>query len=109
MTLRTATPIITEPLPAPVLCLTGKALPRGNTVELNHIDTPANMNLWPIFHNGVANGLRITPDAQNIDSTWIIFNKPKGLYFVPVSLCNKWLCVQLGLTHKWNTPVSLWL
>lgn len=82
MTLRTATPIITEPLPAPVLCLSGKALPRGNTVELNHIDTPANMNLWPIFHNGVANGLRITPDAQNIDSTWIIFNKPKGWYFV---------------------------
>ncbi|XP_066251923.1 anaphase-promoting complex subunit 1 [Euwallacea similis] len=78
MTLRTAIPIITEPLSAPVLCLTGKALPRGNAVELNHIDTPPNMNLWPIFHNGVANGLRITPDAQNIDSTWIIFNKPKG-------------------------------
>ncbi|KAF7270472.1 hypothetical protein GWI33_016577 [Rhynchophorus ferrugineus] len=78
ITLRTATPIITEPLATPTLCLTGKALPRGNTVELNHIDTPANMNLWPLFHNGVANGLRITPDAQNIDSTWIIFNKPRG-------------------------------
>ncbi|CAG9772745.1 unnamed protein product [Ceutorhynchus assimilis] len=78
MTLRTATPIITEPLAAPVLCLTGKALPRGNTVELNHIDTPSNMDLWPLFHNGVANGLRVTPDAQNIDNTWIIFNKPKS-------------------------------
>ncbi|XP_050315622.1 anaphase-promoting complex subunit 1 [Anthonomus grandis grandis] len=78
ITLRTATPIITEPLAAPSLCLTGKAPPRGNTIELNHIDTPANMNLWPLFHNGVANGLRITPDAQNIDNTWIIFNKPKG-------------------------------
>lgn len=81
ITLRTATPIITEPLAAPSLCLTGKAPPRGNTVELNHIDTPANMNLWPLFHNGVANGLRVTPDAQNIDSTWIIFNKPKGNCF----------------------------
>ncbi|KAL1501054.1 hypothetical protein ABEB36_006453 [Hypothenemus hampei] len=78
MTLRTATPIITEPLPAPSLCLTGKAPPRGITVELNHIDTPTNMNLWPLFHNGVANGLRIITDAQNIDSTWVTFNKPKG-------------------------------
>lgn len=77
-TLRTATPVITEPLPAPPLCLTGKAPPRGTTVDLNHIDTPANMTLWPLFHNGVANGLRITPDAHNIDNTWIIFNKSKG-------------------------------
>lgn len=78
LTLRTATPIITEPLAAPVLCLTGKAPAKGNTVKLSHIDTPANMNFWPLFHNGVANGLRITPDAQNIDSTWIIFNQPKS-------------------------------
>lgn len=78
-TLRTATPVITEALPAPPLCLTGKAPPRGTTVDLNHIDTPANMSLWPLFHNGVANGLRITPDAHNIDNTWIIFNKSKGV------------------------------
>ncbi|XP_017782212.1 PREDICTED: anaphase-promoting complex subunit 1 [Nicrophorus vespilloides] len=77
-TLRTATPVITEPLPIPHLCLTGKAPPRGSSVELTHIDTPANMNLWPLFHNGVANGLRIDPDAMNIDSTWIIFNKPRN-------------------------------
>ncbi|CAH1966637.1 unnamed protein product [Acanthoscelides obtectus] len=74
-TLRTATPVITEPLPAPLLCLTGKAPPRGTTIELNHIDTPTNMNLWPLFHNGVANGLRVTPDAHNIDNSWIILNK----------------------------------
>nr|CAH7720171.1 unnamed protein product [Callosobruchus chinensis] len=74
-TLRTATPVITEPLPAPLLCLTGKAPPRGTTVELTHIDAPTNMNLWPLFHNGVANGLRITPDAHNIDNSWIILNK----------------------------------
>lgn len=36
------------------------------------------MNLWPLFHNGVANGLRIAPDAHNIDTTWITFNRPKG-------------------------------
>ncbi|KAL3278076.1 hypothetical protein HHI36_013420 [Cryptolaemus montrouzieri] len=77
-TLRTATPMITKPLAIPQLCLTGKAAPRGTTVELTHIDTPSNMNLWPLFHNGVANGLRIPPNASNIDNTWIIFNRPKG-------------------------------
>ncbi|XP_012289018.1 anaphase-promoting complex subunit 1 [Orussus abietinus] len=74
-TLRTSTPIITEQLPIPRLCLTGKAPPRGTTVELVHIDVPPNMNLWPLFHNGVAAGLRIHPDASDIDSTWIVYNK----------------------------------
>lgn len=74
-TLRTSTPIITEQLPIPRLCLTGKAPPRGTTVELAHIDVPPNMNIWPLFHNGVAAGLRIHPDASNIDSTWIVYNK----------------------------------
>ncbi|KAK4883598.1 hypothetical protein RN001_006917 [Aquatica leii] len=77
-TLRTATPVVTEPLPLPKLYLSGKAPPRGVTVELGHIDYPQNMQHWPLFHNGVANGLRISPDAHNIDSTWIIFNKPKN-------------------------------
>nr|XP_022911717.1 anaphase-promoting complex subunit 1 [Onthophagus taurus] len=76
-TLRMASPVITEPLTVPPLCLTGKAPPRGTTVELSHIDTPPSMNHWPLFHNGVANGLRICPEAK-IDSTWIVFNKPTG-------------------------------
>ena len=74
-TLRTSTPIITEQLPIPKLCLTGKSPPRGTTIELAHIDVPPNMNLWPLFHNGVAAGLKIHPNATNIDSTWIVYNK----------------------------------
>ncbi|XP_076632222.1 anaphase promoting complex subunit 1 [Colletes latitarsis] len=80
-TLRTSIPIITEQLPIPRLCLTGKAPPRGTTVELAHIDVPPNMNLWPLFHNGVAAGLRIHPDASNIDSTWIVYNKQQQREF----------------------------
>lgn len=76
--MRTINPVITEPLATPSLCLTGKAPPRGSTVELTHIDTPTNMNSWPLFHNGVANGLRVTSEADNINSSWITFNKPKN-------------------------------
>lgn len=35
------------------------------------------MNLWPSFHNGVAAGLKISPRSRNIQSTWILYNKPK--------------------------------
>lgn len=76
--MRTANPVTTEPLPIPPLCLTGKAPPKGTTVEMTRIDVPANMNFWPLFHNGVANGLRISPEAHNIDTTWITFNRPKN-------------------------------
>lgn len=74
--MRSIKPVITEPLPLPKLCLSGKT-PRGAAVELSHIDVVPNMNLWPLFHNGVAAGLRIMPTADNIDSTWILYNKPK--------------------------------
>lgn len=76
-TLRTVSPVVTEPLPIPRLCLTGRVPPRGATVDLSHIETAPNMNLWSLFHNGVAAGLRIVPEASEIHSTWIVYNKPR--------------------------------
>ena len=48
----------------PRLCLSGKAPPRGTTVEMDHIEVVPNMDRWPSFHNGVAAGLRI-PTGQD--------------------------------------------
>ncbi|KAJ7341215.1 hypothetical protein JRQ81_005067 [Phrynocephalus forsythii] len=72
-------PIPTEPLPIPKLNLTGRAPPRNTTVDLNsgNIDVPPNMACWANFHNGVAAGLKIAPASQ-IDSAWIVYNKPKN-------------------------------
>ncbi|KAG8278443.1 Anaphase-promoting complex subunit 1 [Homalodisca vitripennis] len=78
LTLHTACPVPSEPLSIPRLCLSGRAPPRGTTVDLTHIEVVPNMNLWPLFHNGVAAGLRIAPSATNIDTAWITFNKPKA-------------------------------
>ena len=75
-TLSTYQPLSTETLPIPKLCLTGRASPRNTTVDLTHIDTPANMNHWPLFHNGVAASVRIDKHAK-LDSTWILFNQCK--------------------------------
>ncbi|KAF8172820.1 hypothetical protein K438DRAFT_1981304 [Mycena galopus ATCC 62051] len=34
---------------------------------------------WGDFHNGVAAGLRISPSAGGVESSWIAFNKPQEL------------------------------
>uniref|UniRef100_H3ATJ7 Anaphase-promoting complex subunit 1 n=1 Tax=Latimeria chalumnae TaxID=7897 RepID=H3ATJ7_LATCH len=72
-------PVPTEPLPIPKLNLTGRASPRNTTVDLvsGNIDLPPNMTSWSSFHNGVAAGLKIAPASQ-IDSAWIVYNKPKN-------------------------------
>ena len=79
LSFRTADPLPTETVPVPKLCLSGKAPPRGATVEMDHIDVVPNMERWPSFHNGVAAGLKIAvgTGVSYIDSNWITFNKPK--------------------------------
>ncbi|KAK7469621.1 hypothetical protein BaRGS_00036350 [Batillaria attramentaria] len=76
-TLCTYTPLTTEALPIPKMCLTGCAPPRNTTVDLTRIEVPSNMTAWPHFHNGVAAGLRIAEFTQ-LESAWIIYNKPKN-------------------------------
>ncbi|XP_063958903.1 anaphase-promoting complex subunit 1-like isoform X2 [Lytechinus pictus] len=76
-TLCTSNAIITEPLHIPKLNLTGKAPPRNNTINFVNIDVPTNMNAWPLFHNGVAAGLKIARGDNQIDSAWIVYNRPQ--------------------------------
>ncbi|KAF8627589.1 hypothetical protein AX17_006162 [Amanita inopinata Kibby_2008] len=40
---------------------------------------PAESMHWGEFHNGVAAGLRISPTATGVESSWIAFNKPSDL------------------------------
>lgn len=76
MTLCSYAPVMVEKFPIPPLVLYGKAPPR-TIIELMHIEVPANMNMWPLFHNGVAAGLRIASNPNKmVDSSWILFNKP---------------------------------
>lgn len=82
-TFRTYYPILTEILPIPKLCLTGKETGRGATIEMQQIEVPANMNVWPQFHNGVAAGLRIATDPADIDPAYILYNKPKEAEMPP--------------------------
>ena len=78
-TLRSYKPVVAETFPVPKLCLTGRSPPRNGTIDLSHIEVPPNMTTWPLFHNGVAAGLRACTLASDIiDSSWIVYNKPKS-------------------------------
>uniref|UniRef100_A0A182KCH8 Uncharacterized protein n=1 Tax=Anopheles christyi TaxID=43041 RepID=A0A182KCH8_9DIPT len=71
-------PSETETVRVPRLCLSGRDVSRGTTIEIQQIEVPANMSLWPAFHNGVAAGLRIYPDTPHLTSTWITNNRPSS-------------------------------
>ncbi|CAG4961366.1 unnamed protein product [Colias eurytheme] len=80
LTLRSLPCSPTEPLTLPKLCVSGRGPPpRSNTINLSASDTSPHCLLWPTFHNGVAAGLALVPmTGSNIDSSWIIYNKPRG-------------------------------
>ncbi|XP_050095194.1 anaphase-promoting complex subunit 1 [Anopheles aquasalis] len=76
-TFATYLPQEAEVLAAPKLCLTGRDPERGATVEIHQIEVPTNMELWPTFHNGVASGLRLSPESPGITAAWIMNNSSR--------------------------------
>ncbi|CAH0400129.1 unnamed protein product [Chilo suppressalis] len=80
LTLRSLPCTPTEPLTLPKLCVSGRGPPpRCNTINLGGGDASPQCLLWPTFHNGVAAGLALVPmTGASIDSSWVIYNKPRG-------------------------------
>ncbi|KAJ7145992.1 hypothetical protein C8R44DRAFT_656033 [Mycena epipterygia] len=56
---------------------------RLQPLNLTVVPEPGKLHLeslsWGEFHNGVAAGLRISPSAGGVESSWIAFNKPSEL------------------------------
>jgi anaphase-promoting complex subunit 1 len=77
-------PVPAEPLPLPELCLSGRVPPTNATLVLDTSECPADLKVWPEFHNGVACGLRLPlkGDANDaiskINRTWIVYNRPSN-------------------------------
>ncbi|KAF9181463.1 Dicer-like protein 1 [Haplosporangium sp. Z 767] len=80
LTFGTATPTVTQRCPIPPITLAVKLLPTYGVVELDmaRLGNEHILN-WPNFHNGVAAGLRISPNSTDISSSWIMYNKPETL------------------------------
>lgn len=63
----------------PKLEFTIRVQPLNITVTPEAGKIPVESLSWGEFHNGVAAGLRISPTATGVESSWIAFNKPSEL------------------------------
>lgn len=81
LTLGNLKPIPADPLPVPLLCLSGRVPPTNAALALDTTSGSADLTVWPEFHNAVAAGLRL-PFNENaseetlrqITRSWIVFN-----------------------------------
>ncbi|WVQ74951.1 hypothetical protein IAR50_004559 [Cryptococcus sp. DSM 104548] len=69
----TRTTVITDVWEIPFIELSVKVTPGNNVLKAEIVSDSAE---WPCFHNGVSAGLSISPDCKDIDSSWIVFNRP---------------------------------
>ena len=81
LTIGNLKPIPADPLPVPLLCLSGRVPPTNTSVALDTASCPADMTVWPEFHNAVAAGLRLPYNEHTSEETlrqitrsWIVFN-----------------------------------
>ncbi|KAJ7802231.1 hypothetical protein B0H14DRAFT_1667535 [Mycena olivaceomarginata] len=63
----------------PKMEFTIRLQPLNLTVAPEPGKLPTESLSWGDFHNGVAAGLRISPSAGGVESSWIAFNKPQEL------------------------------
>jgi hypothetical protein len=95
LTIGTMEPLMAEALPIPPLVLAGRAPPNNSLLQLDLTTAPADLKLWPEFHNGVAAALRVGPSeallspsstfsssssssstsGRRVTRNWIIYNK----------------------------------
>jgi anaphase-promoting complex subunit 1 len=50
--------------------------PQNTIVTVDKSFLSDSVTQWPLFHLGVAGALSISPDSKEIDTSWIVFNKP---------------------------------
>ena len=62
---------------------------RNATIAFEHISVPDNMMHWPTFHNGVAAGLRITPQLSKVGGSTNLCSVT-SLSFPVLHVCSRW-------------------
>ncbi|KAJ4348515.1 Anaphase-promoting complex subunit 1 [Didymosphaeria variabile] len=77
--------------------------PMGNVVTADRTTYSEEKFFWAFFNQGVSAGLSISRDAQGIDTSWIMYNKP-----AEVSNRHAGLLLGLGLNGHLKT-IEKWL
>lgn len=96
-------PLLTEKYPLYGFSTSCLMKPMGNVVTAERQNYSEEKYFWAFFNAGVAAGLSISRDAQGIDTSWIMYNKPS-------ELTNKHagLLLGLGLNGHLRT-IAKWL
>lgn len=96
-------PLLTEKYPLYGFSTSCLMKPMGNVVTAERLNYSEEKYFWAFFNAGVAAGLSISRDAQGIDTSWIMYNKP-------AELTNKHagLLLGLGLNGHLRT-IAKWL
>lgn len=72
-------PLMTEKYHLPGFNSSAIMQPMGHTVTTDRSGLTEEKVNWAYFHAGVSVGLRISPNAKGIDTSWLVFNKPADL------------------------------
>jgi len=72
-------PLLTEKFPVHGFTLSCTMKPADTTVTADRNQFTEDKVSWAFFHAGVEAGLSISKIAKGIDTSWILFNKPKEL------------------------------
>ena len=72
-------PLLTEKFPVHGFTLSCVMKPADTTVTADRNNYTEEKTSWAFFHAGVEAGLSISKDAKGIDTSWILFNKPRDL------------------------------
>jgi anaphase-promoting complex subunit 1 len=96
-------PLLTEKYPLYGFSTSCLMKPMGNVVTAERANYSEEKYFWAFFNAGVSAGLSISRDAQGIDTSWIMYNKP-------FDLTNKHagLLLGLGLNGHLKT-IAKWL
>ncbi|KAF2685781.1 hypothetical protein K458DRAFT_336526 [Lentithecium fluviatile CBS 122367] len=72
-------PLLTEKYPLIGFSTSCVMKPMGNVVTADRTTYSEEKFFWAFFNQGVSAGLSISRDAQGIDTSWIMYNKPADL------------------------------
>jgi len=96
-------PLLTEKFLLPGFSTSCIMKPMGNVVTADRTTYSEEKFFWAFFNQGVSAGLSISRDAQGIDTSWIMYNKPNE-----VSNRHAGLLLGLGLNGHLKT-IAKWL
>ena len=76
LTFNSRMPLPTEKFHVPGFNFVFRMKPQNIVVSVDTAFLTDTVTQWPLFHLGVSGALSISPESKDIDTSWIVFNKP---------------------------------